>query len=146
MKLATIITKNTLAKVLGGFAVGALLLATTVLPQGTIYADGPSNPSVNEQGETNTEDDTLGTLASGLNVGFSESPVTLGEEFYHPVTGELNVGFSEELVTWGEEFYHPVTGELNVGFSEELVTWGEEFYHPVTGEINVGPVGTSYFG
>ena len=37
-------TEQTLAKVLGGFALGALLVTATVLPLGTTFADGSNRP------------------------------------------------------------------------------------------------------
>ncbi len=37
-------TKQTSAKVLGGLALGALLVTATGLPSGTTYADGPKRP------------------------------------------------------------------------------------------------------
>ena len=101
MKLSMILTNNTPTKVLGGLAVGALLLGATALPQGTIHAVSPAEL------------------------------VTLGENFYHPVSGKLNVG-PAGLVTRGEEFYYPVTGELNIGPATP-VNLGEEWYHPITG-------------
>ena len=82
MKLSMMITNNTPVKILGGFALGALLLGATALTQGT------NNPVTGEG--------KVGPAA----------PVTLGEEWYHPITGEMNVG-SAALVTLGEEFFHP---------------------------------------
>ena len=67
MKLSMIITKNTTAKVLGGLALGALLLGATVLPQGTVQ-----------------------------DVSSAEL-VTLSEQFYHPITGERNVGLAASV-------------------------------------------------
>ena len=50
IEMQSIITKaKTPAKILGGFALGALLLIATPLPFGTAYADGPSRPLVTEE-------------------------------------------------------------------------------------------------
>ena len=105
MKLSMIMTKDTPAKVLGGLAIGALLLAATALPQGTVQAVT------------------------------SAELVTLAEEFYHPITGEGNIGpaASVTLGALSEEFYHPITGERNVGLAAS-VALGEKWYHPITGQ------------
>ena len=84
MKLSMIITKNTPAKVLGGLAVGALLLAATALPQGTVHAADSAAPVI-------LSEEWYHPITGEINVGLAELG-NLGEEFYHPTTGKLNVG------------------------------------------------------
>jgi hypothetical protein len=44
------------------------------------------------------------------------SSVNLGEEYFHPVSGEKNEVARTEMqissVNLGEEYFHPVTGEV----------------------------------
>ena len=47
------------AKLIGGLALGALLLTATALPFGTAYADGPSRPLVTEETVIDHGDDNL---------------------------------------------------------------------------------------
>ncbi len=47
--IKTILSPGLAAKVLGGLALGAVLMTATALPFGTTYADGPSLPLVTEE-------------------------------------------------------------------------------------------------
>jgi len=74
-------------KILAGLALGALLVTATALPLATVHSEEPSKPLVSEQ------------IVSGGITDFEEPYVNavraandLGEEFYHPITGELSVG------------------------------------------------------
>ena len=60
IEMQSIITKvKTPAIILGGLALGALLLTATALPFGTAYGDGPSRPLVTEETLVNPGTDNL---------------------------------------------------------------------------------------
>ena len=99
MRLANSVSRNFPAKVIGGFALGALLAVATALPLSPAQASPLSVPPVEK-------------LASDI-----ESTFGLGEEWFHPITGELTAPLPgvEGLVLSGfgpaEENFHPITGE-----------------------------------
>ena len=110
--------------------------------------------------------------ATGLVAGQAEASETkqiqtgLGEEWFHPVTGEpigplpkviersqgvLASPLSFGLFSWGpaEENFHPVTGELSVAaemMEIGAISPGEEYFHPVTGQRATGIVGMALNG
>ena len=134
------IRNHTPAKLLGALVLGATLVTVSA----TILVAG--QPEASDQ----------------------PSQMALGEEWFHPVTGEpigllLNQQ-NQVLVTqrsqgvraspliiglgnWspGEEYFHPVTGKNNVAARQTMSTievsgfgLGEEYFHPVTGANNAG--------
>ena len=83
-------------KILAGLALGALLVTATALPLATVHSEEPSKPLVSEQ------------IVSGGITDFEEPYVNavraandLGEEFFHPVTGELSVGPAAPVILSG---------------------------------------------
>ena len=62
VNLSEVLSTKTMAKMLGGLALGAILMTATALPFGATYADEPSRPLVSEEisinrGGENTPDD-----------------------------------------------------------------------------------------
>lgn len=49
IEVKTILSKGLATKMLGGLALGTILMTATALPFGTSYADGPSRPLVTEE-------------------------------------------------------------------------------------------------
>ena len=87
--IKTILSPGLAAKVLGGLALGAVLMTATALPFGTAYADGPSRPLVTEEtliedGADNWPDDAWMYNTPFLQ-DFSEVPRIGGETAAMPL-------------------------------------------------------------
>ena len=118
-------------------ALGAVLAATAALFQPSLAAATPL---------------TDGHRASQSNT------IVLGEEWFHPVTGELTaplpqgIVFDQETVTYvrvidssqGGVLASPLPAEAETNRSGRLLP-GEEYYNPVTGELVIGQ-GSVYRG
>ena len=68
---------KTPGKILGGLALGALLMTATALPLGPAFADGPSRPSTSEQIVVDFEEDYMhegGSSPSGALTAFLPDP------------------------------------------------------------------------
>jgi hypothetical protein len=136
--ITNVINNNTPAKLMGALVLGAAMVAVAA----TGWAPGQ-------------------VQASGNEVTIQ---VDLGEEWFHPVTGEpigqlpsqINTRSQGVLASpsiigsinsWGpaEENFDPVTGErvsvVPASIVLSSVNLGEEYFHPVTGQPNIGAQG-----
>ena len=81
-RLDEILATRTPAKLLGGLAVGALLITATALPFGLAFGDEPSRPLSSEQNQCYAQIDENACTSDQLKVWLGIDPSSGGEQTY----------------------------------------------------------------
>ncbi len=131
-RISEALTINTPAKILGGLAIGTLLMASTALPIGTVHADDPASPLVAAAIDHTAEFEDLEGL---VTAGSTPSVIDYMDEF-----GDLEQGLVAARSTSSGADYMDELGDLEHGPVAARSASSGTDYMDEFGDLERGPV------